>query len=460
MTTTADYTDFLAQKRLIVPSSGRSIEPGDLHPALFSFQRDLVRWSLRKGRAALWCDTGLGKTLMQLCWSQHAAERVLILAPLAVAQQTVREGERWGIPVTYARQQDQSAPVGITVTNYEMLDRFEPETFGAVVLDESSILKSYEGKIRTALIEAFRHTPYRLACSATPAPNDREELSNHAEFLGVMSRAEMLSAFFLHDDQGWRLKRHAVGPFYRWLASWAMSLKKPSDIGAYDDTGYNLPPLTIEPHFARTDYVPPGRLFADRLQGVTERAAVRRDTIEERVAVAATLVKMEPEEPWICWVGLNEEGERLKRELPEADLIEGSQLPDEKAAAVLRFLDGETRIMITKSSITGYGLNLQRCARMVFVGIGDSYEQYYQSIRRCWRFGQDRPVTAHIVLSEPERVIYENVLRKEQEALTLSAELVQNVGAFERQEIEQMSARDDYEPAQEMRLPHWLRRMT
>ena len=451
-----DYQSFLESKKLIVPSIGRVVTDDLLSAVLFPFQRDLVRWSLRKGRAALFCDTGLGKTAMQLEWGRHAAARTLILAPLAVAQQTVREGEKFGIPVTYARRQEDAPAAGITITNYEMLSHFDPDAFGAVALDESSILKAFEGKTRTALIEAFRKTPMRLCCTATPAPNDIAEIANHAEFLGVMSRVEMLAAFFVHDDAGWRLKGHAREPFYRWLASWGMSLKKPSDLG-YSDDGYNLPTLSITPHFLETDYAPDGKLFADRLSGVTERASVRRQTFAARTAAAAALIEAEHREPWIAWCGLNDEADRLTQLIPGSVNVEGSQTPEQKAAGIEQFLDGRARVLVTKSQVAGFGLNLQHCARMVFVGMGDSWEQYYQCVRRCWRFGQQREVKSHVVLTDPERVIWDNVQRKEHEAEAMARDLVRHVARFERAEIEEQTEQDRYRAQQGMLLPEWIR---
>jgi len=452
----SDYRQFLDSKRLIVPAAGKQVGDALLHGDLFPFQRDLVKWSLAKGRAALFCDTGLGKTFMQLDWARHAAPRALILAPLAVARQTVREAARWGIPAVYARSQEQASPDGITVTNYEMLPHFDPAEFGAVVLDESSILKSFEGKTRTALIKTFERTPLRLCCTATPAPNDIAEIANHAEFLGVMSRTDMLAAFFVHDDEGWRLKRHAEQPFYRWLASWGMSLKRPSDLG-YSDAGYDLPELSIEPHFLPTDYAPEGKLFADRLKGVTERASVRRQTLAARTAAAAALIEAEHLEPWIAWCGLNEEADRLTRLIPGAVNVEGSQTPDQKAEAIERFIAGEVRVLVTKPGIAAFGLNLQHCRRMVFVGMGDSYEQYYQAIRRCWRFGQTEPVAAHIVLTDPERVIYDNVIGKEKEAEILGRELVRHVAQFEKLELTQPDRKHHYTAGTKMTLPSWIR---
>lgn len=441
---TKDYQAFLESKRLVVASSGRDVPQEILHDKLFPFQRDLVQWSLRKGRAALFADTGLGKTFMQLEWAKHAAERVLILAPLAVARQTVNEGAQWGIPVTYARSQEHATPSGITITNYEMLSHFDVSQFGAVVLDESSILKSFEGKIRTALIEAFSNTPLRLCCTATPAPNDIAEIANHAEFLGLMTRVEMLASFFVHDDAGWRLKGHAQSPFYRWLASWGMSIRRPSDLG-YSDEGYNLPSLEIASTIVPTDWKPPDKLFATGLSGIRDRANVRQYTLEARVRAAADLVNSNPNQAWLAWVGLNEEGTALARMIKDSVLVEGSQTPDVKADALERFARGDIRVLVTKPTIAGFGMNFQRCSHMVFVGLGDSYEQYYQSIRRCYRYGQKSDVKAHIVLSDPEQAIFDNVLRKEKEAVTLADELLKHVVEFEQSELRTTRQRDEYQ---------------
>jgi superfamily II DNA or RNA helicase len=449
------YADFLAQKALIVRPSGVDVPDAAIHPSLFPFQRDMVRWSLRKGRAALFEHTGLGKTRQQIEWARLTGERALILAPLAVARQTVREGAAIDVSITYARSQADAAPTGITITNYEMLRAFDPGAFGAVVLDESSILKNFEGKVRTHLIRAFSSTPYRLCATATPAPNDIAELANHAEFLGVMKREEMLAAFFVHDDQGWRLKGHAREPFYRWLASWGMSLQRPSDLG-YADDGYALPPLEITACLVPTSWTRSGQLFATDLRGVGDRAAVRRETLSERVKAAADLILSEPDEPWIAWVGLNDEGRELAKLIPGAVLVEGQDSPDAKAEAIERFISGDVRVIISKTSIFGFGLNLQRCARMAFVGLSDSYEQYFQAIRRCWRFGQTRPVHAYIVLTEPEEAIYANVCRKQREAEAIGAELVKHVAAFEKAEIASVGGKTETPHGETVRLPAWL----
>jgi hypothetical protein len=452
----APYEQFLQSKLLVVPNAGKDVPEARINSHLFPFQQALTRYALRKGRSACWASTGLGKTRIGLAFAEHAAARVLMLCPLAVAYQTVREGEKVGVPVTYARHAAQAAREGVTATNYEMMDNFDAADFGAVILDESSILKAQDGKTKARLIEKFRNMPYKLCLTATPAPNDREELCNHAEFLGVMTRQEMLAAFFLNNDEGWRLKRHGQQAFYRWLASWGMTINRPSDLG-FSDAGYDLPPLTIEPIFVDTDYTPAGKLFALDLKGVTERASVRRGTLRARVDTALEQIRAEPLEPWLCWYGLLEEGRELKKALgSEAVFVEGSLSPEEKEARLLQFLNGEARILVSHPLIAGFGLNLQHCARMSFVGLGDSYEQYFQCIRRCWRFGQEREVRVSIVLSEPERVIYENVLRKEREASELAAELVAHVKEFEREEILAINPKQSYQPGRPMELPRWL----
>jgi superfamily II DNA or RNA helicase len=434
----SDYTEFLAGKRLRVLSTGPHVEAFEIHPTLFPFQRDLVRWSLRKGRAALFADTGLGKTFMQVEWARLIGARTLIVAPLSVARQTVREARKIDVDVHLTRSGSDVSD-GINVTNYEMVERFDPAAFGAVVLDESSILKALDGKTRKRLTEMFADTAYRLCCTATPAPNDIAEIGNHSEFLGVMPHHEMLSAFFVHGSteaggkDDWRLKGHAEDAFFRWLASWGMSVRKPSDLG-YEDDGFILPELTILPTFVESGYVPEGQLFFSGLGGIQGRSAVRRTTLEMRVAAAAALVNASTEQ-WIVWHGLNDEGYALRAAIPDGALVEGSQSPEQKAAAIEAFQDGGHRVLITKSRIAGFGMNLQNAHRMAFVGLSDSWEAYYQSIRRCWRFGQTEPVRVHIVLSDAEAEIYENVMEKEREAEYMQERLIEHVAAFERDEI-------------------------
>ena len=439
---TTDYDTFLAQKRIVAPMVGRDIAMVDIHPALFDFQRDLVRWAVRKGRAALFADTGLGKTRMQVEWARLIGGLALIVAPLSVARQTVKEAAKIGVTVTYVRQPSEIGESGIYITNYELIERFTSDRFTAIVLDESSILKALDGKTRQRLTELFANTPYRLCCTATPAPNDIAEIANHAEFLGVMRRVEMLASFFVHDDEGWRLKRHAETAFYRWMASWAMSVRRPSDLG-YSDDGYALPPLTVSPLWVSSDYVPDGQMFFTALKGIQGRTAVRKGTLDQRVAAAAALVNAD-DQPWIVWCGLNDESDALAAAIPGAVVVEGAMTPDEKAARLEAFQDGAYRVLITKPKIAGFGMNFQHCARMVFVGLSDSFEAYYQCIRRCYRFGQTRPVDARIVLSDAEEAIYHNVMQKELEAQTMSQKLIEQVQAYERAEISAAPAAQTY----------------
>lgn len=457
---TADYAAFLAGKKRVHYGNGPSIDPADIHPALFPFQADLVRWACRKGRAALFTMTGTGKTIMQVEWARLIGERTLILAPLAVTTQTIREAERLlGIEVVYARRQDEAGP-GITITNYERLAGFDPAAFGAVVLDEAGILKNFSGATKKALVAAFRETTYRLVATATPAPNDIEELCNHADFLGIMTPQEMRSTFFIADSKGefmrYRLKGHSREAFYRWLSSWSMALRRPSDLG-YSDDGFILPPLSIAPTFIPTDWAPNGALFPVGLKGIAERSEVRRATLEARVAATADLITSSPGEIWLIWCGLNDEGRALARLVPDAVVVEGSDHPDRKAELLLAFADGEIPVLITKPSIAGFGLNFQRCARMAFLGLGDSYEQYFQAIRRCWRFGQTRPVVCHIVLSDAEKPIYDNVIAKEAAAEAMLSGLLLEVKELERAEIfAGSSAADSYEPTRELSVPPWM----
>lgn len=455
------YEEFLATKQRIHADSGRRVADSDVNPILFPFQRDLVRWALRKGRAAIFADCGLGKTFMQLEWARLTGERTLILAPLAVARQTRREGEKIGLEVHETRDGADLSP-GINVTNYEMLLHFDPTVFGAVVLDESSILKSQDGKTRALLIEAFASTPWRLCCTATPAPNDVTELAQHAEFLGVCSRGEMLARYFVssHHKGGaggeWRLKGHAHEAFGRWLASWGMFVRFPSDLG-YDDDGFLLPALSIEERIVSSaDCTVAGTLFPayGGLGGVQGRTAVRRGTLEARVTEAARLVNGEGQ--WVAWVGLNDEGRQLAKRVPDCVLSEGSDSPEEKALAIEDFVAGRTRVLITKPGIHGFGVNLQNCHQQVFVGIGDSYEAYYQCIRRCWRFGQTEPVITHIIVSDAETAIVANVRAKEVVAKKTAADTLAHVADAMRKEMREEKMREDYHPTVPFNTPDWL----
>lgn len=460
-----NYETFLAQKRLVAPVAGFDVD--NVSEKLFPFQRDLVRWALRKGRAAIWADCGLGKSPMALEWGRAVCEHmigrahILILTPLAVARQFQREGEKFGVPVTVCREPEDVRP-GVNVTNYERMHKFDLSIFDGIVLDESSCLKDYTSKTRNLVIDSFASTPYRLALTATPAPNDHVELGNHAEFLGVMSRVEMLSTFFVHDGgstQDWRLKGHARKDFWRWVCTWAASVRLPSDLG-YSDDGYVLPPLDVHEHIVA---MPPdyhktqGSLFIVDASGLSEQREARRASLTDRVQAAAAIVNAEPGEQWIVWTELNDESAQVAALISDAVEITGSDSAETKETAMERFVSGETRVIVSKSSIFGMGLNLQNCARNVYVGVTHSFESWYQSIRRTYRFGQRRPVHAHVIVSEAERGVLANLKRKQADAMAMGASMAAEVGEFVRADLAG-SKRDfvNYEPKREMTIPAWV----
>lgn len=459
-----EYASFVASKRLVVPPAGIP-EPPELSEKLFPFQRDIVRWALRRGRAAIWADCGLGKGWMALEWarvvSEHQDKPVLITAPLAVAQQFAREGERLGVPVRVCRDGADIGP-GVNVANYERLHRFDASVFGGVVLDESSILKDFTSSTRNALIEAFGRTPFRLACSATPAPNDHVELGNHAEFLGVMSRMDMLSTFFCHDGgetQNWRLKGHARADFWKWLCSWACTIRKPSDLG-YDDTAFVLPELRVHEHvvpvgaeFAKSA----GVLFITDAEGIQAQRGARRSSLGARVTRAADIVNADPEQ-WICWCDLNAESSSLADAIPGAVEIRGDQPAEFKEQAIEDFVAGKTRVIVTKPSIAGMGLNLQCCARVAFVGLSNSFEAFYQAVRRNWRFGQTRPVDCHIIISDADGAVRLNLERKRDAAEQMATEMLVGMGDIQRATIRALERESiGYEPTKQMTIPAWLK---
>lgn len=426
-----DYQAFLDNKSRADVPTGLAAIPA-LNKALFPFQHDIVSWALKRGRAAIFADCGMGKTLMQLEWASKVPGNVLILAPLAVAKQTVTEGAKFGIAVNYARSQADVAD-GITITNYEMLQHFDPAYFSGVVLDESSILKAYDGKTRTAIIAAFQRTPFRLACTATPAPNDYMELGNHSEFLGVMTRAEMLSMFFVHDGgetQVWRLKGHAEQHFWKWLASWAILIRKPSDLG-YDDRDFILPPLNVAEHLVETDRPTGEYLFALEALSLQDRIAARRDSVAERVAKCAELVNGDGKQ-WVVWCNLNTESDALTKAINGAVEVKGSDPIEKKEQALADFQSRKARVIVSKPSICGWGLNWQHCHQMAFVGLSDSWEQYYQAVRRCWRFGQTRPVDVALIVADVEGAVLRNIKAKDQAA----AEMADNLIAHMRTEMQ------------------------
>lgn len=453
------YDNFLESKRIATPDCG--IDVNDISPVLFDFQKDIVKWALKKGRAALFTMTGTGKTLMQLEWARQIADKcggdVLILAPLAVSHQTIREAKKIGLDVHLCRSQEQ-VKQGVNIANYEMLHKFDASKFIGIVLDESGLLKDYSGTTRNQIIDSFKHTPYKLACTATPAPNDYMELGNHAEFLGVMSRTEMLSMFFVHDGgetSKWRLKGHAESKYWEWLASWSVVLTKPFDLG-YEDDGFILPPLNIKSVVVDSDKPIEGMLFALPAQTLMERRQARRSSTEDRVKYCADIVNS-TDEHFLVWCDLNYESELLTKAIPGAVEIRGSHDNDYKERNMLAFSNGDIRVLVTKPSIAGHGMNWQHCSNMAFVGLSDSFEQYFQAVRRCWRFGQKKPVTVHVITSELEGEVVKNIARKEDQAMKMIAEMVEYTKSITSENIRAtVQEKTEYKPTIEMRLPVWL----
>lgn len=434
---TKEYDRFIENKLSRTEWGG--FEPLGLPDNLFDFQRHVVEWAVRKGRAAIFADTGLGKTAMQVAWAEqvrnHTGGQVLIVAPLCVSHQTVREARMFGVDVTYAADKG-SLSDGISITNYERLDKFDLSVFDGVVLDESSILKSYMGKTKRAIIEGFSDTPYRLACTATPSPNDYLELGNHAQFLGVMDSNEMIMRFFQNDTMAagnYTLKAHAADRFWEWCASWSMCISSPADLG-YDGSAYILPALNTEFVEISTSDLPPaeGQLFRTVELNATSIHAEGRVTAGRRAERVAELVN-DSDEPWLVWCNTNYEADALKGLIPGAVDLRGSDSIAKKEESLQGFVDGDIRVLITKPSIAGMGLNLQHCRKMAFVGLSYSYEDYYQAIRRCWRFGQKKEVHVYVMAADSERAILQTIREKEERHNVMKKEMTKAISRFHNQ---------------------------
>lgn len=450
------YTRFLENKKFVLESCGFDVDRSELNLAMFDFQKDIVRWSLAKGRSAIFASCGLGKTLMQLEWANQICKHsgpdgmVLILAPLAVSSQTVREGKKFGIEVNLCESQEDAKP-GINITNYEKLEHFVASRFVGVVLDESSILKSFTGKVRTAIIDNFQKTPYKLACTATPAPNDYMELGNHSEFLGVMTRAEMLSMFFVHDGghtSKWRLKGHAQDIFWQWMASWAVFIDNPANLG-YETSDYDLPELDIEEIVVDADEP------VSEVLTLTERREARKDSLELRCQKAAEIINGSDEQ-FIVWCNLNAEQDALEKGINDNVSVQGSTSNAQKIIRESEWRDGTHRSLITKPECCGYGLNWQHCHNMIFTGLSDSYEQYYQALRRCWRFGQEHPVKVYIIISAKEGCVKQNIERKETDFVRMQTEMIKHTKEITKKELQKTCRiSTPYEPKVKMQLPKW-----
>lgn len=438
-----EYNDFVRGKKDIKRYEGISIKIDN--PGLFPFQQYIAEWALEKGRSAIFADTGLGKTRMQLAWANEICKKtsgdVLIFAPLCVAHQTVTEGKNIGVDVHYCRSQE-AIKTGINITNYEMLDRFDVAHFHGVVLDESSILKSYMGKTKQALISACESVLYRLACTATPSPNDYLELGNHCQWLGIMPSNEMIMRFFANDTMqagGYSLKPHAKKAFWEWVSSWAIAISTPSQIG-YDGSKYVLPELKQEFHIIDISDLPAidGELFRVIEMNATSVHKEGRLTVERRSKELAKIVNASDEQ-WLIWCNTNYESDELKKNILNSVEVRGLDTIEQKESRLDGFTEGSIKVLITKPSIAGFGMNWQHCHNMAFVGLSYSYEDYYQAIRRCWRFGQKECVNVHIMASESEIPILETIKRKEEEHKKMKEEMAKVVSEVHNSESEMLT---------------------
>lgn len=446
---TMNYSDFLEGKSFNYLSAGFSADLSQ-YP-LFDYQKDITAWALKRGKSAIFADTGLGKTIMQLAWADQVSKKeqkpVLILAPLAVKEQTIAEGERFGI----------NAGCGspIHIENYEQLHNINAEDYAGVVLDESSILKGMQGKIRRQVTKMFKSTPYRLSCTATPSPNDFMELGTQSEFLGIMSQTEMLAMFFVHDGSDtskWRLKGHGKRKFFEWLATWAVFITKPSDLG-YEDKGYNLPDLVFHEHIIESGIT--DGLFAPIAAGLLERNRARKDTVDARVHEAA-MIANGIQGQCLVWCHLNEESKKLTGLIHSANEVTGSDSPESKCERLIGFANGEISKLVTKPKIAGFGMNWQGCNNMIFVGLSDSWEQFYQAVRRCWRYGQKKPVNVHIVSADIEGGTLTNIKRKESQHRKLTQEMIAIMKDKTLMQLGKAAQeKTNYEPESKMEIPIW-----
>lgn len=458
MTDNTSYHAFLDAKQHVGGDHG--FDPSWMPDTLFPFQRSLVEWACRKGRAAIFADCGLGKTPMQLTWAENVARktdgRVLILTPLAVAFQTVTEGQKFGVEVTHRRDGIQDGD-RIVVTNYERLHHFSPDDFNGVVCDESSILKNFDGETRKAVTDFMRKRPYRLLCTATAAPNDYIELGTSSEALGFMGSQDVINKFFKkvdtttsarqeHMSGFFRLRPHAERDFWRWVCSWSRAIRKPSDLG-FSDGAFRLPGLNVRQHVVKAAQPRDGYLFDLPAVGLSEQRSDLRRTIGERCDMAAQLVNAH-DRPAVVWCNLNEEGNRLARAINGAVEVSGSDSEDHKEEAFSGFVSGKFRVLVTKPVIGGFGLNLQHCAHQTYFP-SHSYEQYYQCVRRCWRFGQKRPVTVDMITTDGQENVLANLQRKSDAA----ALMFDNLVALMRNELE-IQKRNEYTKKEE--VPSWL----
>lgn len=460
------YSEFLKSKEITSCSSGFEVDKAMLNKSAFEWQRDIVAWALKKGKAALFEDCGLGKTLQQLMFADAVSKKtgapVMIFAPLAVTHQTKNEGIKFGYNVKICREMEDVEP-GINIANYEISEKFNMRGFGGVVLDESSILKDFTGNTCKQMIDMCAVVPYRLCCTATPSPNDYAELGNHAEFLGVMSRTEMLATFFVHDGgdtSKWRLKGHAVDKFFAWVASWACCMTSPADLG-YDGKQYQLPPLNITEHVVNAgsliDDMGQTMLFAKTSQTLSERRNARKSSLEQRVKCAAEIANKLSGQ-CLIWCDLNDESTALTESICGAQEVKGADKPEDKINRMNGFTDGTVKCLVSKPKIAGWGMNWQNCNEVIFVGLSDSFEAYYQAVRRCWRFGQKLPVNIHIVISDAEGAVKSNIERKQKDAENMKQQLIKYTKSILSADIKSTKRMTEkYCAGINMQIPSWLK---
>lgn len=451
-----EYNKFIKDKQFQHMDAG-FIADVSKYP-LFDYQVPIVKWALKRGKAALFADTGLGKTIMQLAWADQVWIKtnrpVLILAPLAVSNQTIEEGKKYGIGVCKASPD--SIINGVQITNYEQLHKFNASDFAGIVLDESSILKGMDGKRRKEITEFGKQIDFRLSCTATPSPNDFMELGTQAEFLSIMSQVEMLAMFFIHDGgdvSKWRLKGHGQKRFFEWLATWAVVIRSPEDLG-FDGSRHRLPELVYHEHIIETD--PTEDLFVTVAQGLQDRNKARRDSVHDRVQKAADIAN-NIEGPVLIWCNLNDESEQLKNGIPDSVEVKGADKPEHKEKSLIGFSHGDVRILISKPKIAGFGMNWQHCNNIIFVGLSDSWEMYYQAVRRCWRFGQTKPVHVHVISADTEGAVVANIKRKDNQNKILGAEMVKHMKTMMEKEIFSAAIeKTEYNGIVKFNLPEWI----
>lgn len=464
------YEDFIKSKLKTVQPHGFSVDPESLNPKAWAWQRQAVAWALRRGRAAFFQECGLGKTLQQLMFAEQVVLRenrpVLLLCPIGVRQQTIREAERFGIcvPVISVNEQSEVKASAISVTNYEKLHKFDADSFVGIVLDESSCIKEFKSKTRRDLCEKFKETPYRLACTATPAPNEWMELGNHCEFLGVMPSNEMLSRWFINDTMRageYKLLDHAAADYWRWVCGWALCLSKPSDMGDYSDEGFVLPKIEYTFDTVDVESKPrPGELYPIDSITVHTMHKEKRESCEARSQRAADIVATDKDDYWIVWCDTDYEADQLVEFIPDGVEIRGSMPEKKKEKGIADFAEQRTRVLITKPDIAGMGLNFQHCRNAVFVGLSYSFEKFYQATRRIWRFGQKRPVNIWIIQGESESAIAARVFHKRDAHAKMQASMADAMRSHQIEILQGDLRLEKYQPTQKMRMPTWLNRKT